>query len=550
MNILGVHEFTHDIGAAVVSDENLFAVEEERFSREKHHFGFDRAGGFPHQSVKSCLQEIKQGEVDGVYLAWKTGLLKWYLTKARILRCYRKAGLVHTRTKNSYFNLAHQVYSNWKRREKVLSSLRYACEEVPHHRAHASYAYRTSSLQKALVVVLDGSGESESGSIFFADKNDLHLIKRYPISQSIGTLYAIITRMIGLGRDAEGKTMGLASLGQPSQRTRYLSFDLRRDRFVIDYKEVKRSGERLRKSDRNREQIRRNIAATLQRDLNETLSAFFGYITVKYGQRDICFGGGVALNCVFNGMLATSSIVDHLYIPAAPNDSGVALGAALEGYSRIKSCYALGLNSSFLGTLPMSTPEAESNYGNIANDLYMGKVVAVCRGRSELGPRALGNRSIFVSARDPEIRKHLNSNIKNREEWRPYGIVILKEDLEKLFGVNIDAPYMNIAIKALPSAKHIIPGCIHVDGTVRIQTVTENSNTHVHKILQQYKILSGVGALINTSFNGTGEPIVNSSFDALNTFNGTRIDVLYLNGDRIPKPTKLRSTTGTYNVVA
>lgn len=553
MEFIGVNEFTHDIGAAIVTDENLYAFEEERFSRQKHHYGFDRGGDYPHESVSECIKSVSLSDkdIDEVYLSWKTGLIKWYITKAKILRCYKKSGLIHTKTENSYIKLAKQVYKNSISRKKVLKNLPYNCRTISHHLAHASYAYRTSNMDRALVVILDGSGESESGSIYIAENNNLHRIKKYPISQSLGTLYAIITRLIGLGRDAEGKTMGLASLGAPISGIKFVEFNQRADKFNIYYDMVKRCGDHLRTTTSTSEQYRRDIAATLQRDFNETLLSFFRYITAKYGMTDVCFGGGVALNCVFNGQLIRSDIVRNLYIPSAPNDSGVALGAALEAKSRHKPCYKLNLPNAFLGINVSDEKDINTSFTTIASDLYSGKVVAICRGRAELGPRALGNRSILATAYNPDVSRHLNINVKNRELWRPYGIIILDEDVKHLFDVKSDynVPFMNVTLQISDLGKKIIPGCIHVDGSVRVQTINRANNPYIYNILQAFKKLNGYGVLINTSLNRSGEPIVNTAKEALITFNNTDIDVLYLSGERISKPGRLTAISNENSIL-
>lgn len=543
MNILGIHEFTHDVGAALITEADIFAYEEERFSRQKHHYGFERGGGYPHKSVQRCLEHIDRSSVDKAYLSWETNVWQWFRAKSEMMRCYQAAGLVHQYTRNSYARLAKLVYQNYTRRRKCLSNLPFEVTAIPHHLAHASYAYRTSSMTRALVIILDGAGESESGSVYLAENNHLTLKKQYPISQSIGTLYAIATRILGLGRDAEGKTMGLSSHGTPIEGIKLVHFNSTEDKFAINYNAVsllRQDLESLPDNSPEREARKRDIAATLQREVSNTLLDFFKYCTEKYKERNVCFAGGVALNCVFNGQLLHSGIVDNLYVPSAPSDCGVALGAALEGKSRQTECYALDLPHAFLGSTPDQSNEIDTNFPLLAKDLALGKVVAVCRGRAELGPRALGHRSILASASNPKMHYHLNTKVKNREQWRPYGIALLEEEVERLFGVRCEAPFMNVALKANALAKMAIPGCIHVDGTVRIQTITERNNEYMYRILQEYKKCSGYGAIINTSFNSAGEPIVNTSQQAITAYESTAIDVLYLSGQRHEKASQTR----------
>jgi len=541
MDILGINEFTHDVGISYIANgepHSIVSLEEERFSRKKHHYGFDRAGSLPMLGLEQLVKKTNKHENGMTYIfgSWKTNLPTWFYTKFKILQCYRSAGVIHTSTNNNYFKLLISVIKNYLKRKQALKRFN-KIHFLPHHLSHASYAYRTSPFKKALVVILDGSGEKESGSIYLGDGNTLTLKKKYPIDQSLGTLYAIITRMIGFGRDGEGKTMGYAPLGTPIDDIELLAFDNKNDRFDINYSNVRKLNT-LVQSD-NTDTLRQNIAATLQRDFSKTLLSFFSFITKKYDEKTVCFAGGVALNCAFNGKLLTSGIIDKLYVPAAPNDSGVALGAALEGLSYHQNCYALGLKNAFMGTEPNNDwqPQEANLLSDgfidaVVHELNEGKVIALCQGRAELGPRALGNRSIIASACDKNITHHLNQNVKNRELWRPYGIIIMEEEVPKLFDVACDMPFMNVALQANDYAKQVIPGCIHIDGSVRIQTVSAENNPLIYRILKKFKEASGVGALINTSFNVAGEPIVNTAQEAIRTFSQTNIDSLYINGEK------------------
>lgn len=557
MKLLGVNEFTHDASVALIQNGKIIcSAEEERFSRKKHHYGFDRKGGPPILSLEWLLEKERirnLGEFDETVLSWSNmSFSRWYTCKKEILDCYRAAGVPHFpgQPQESDISLFLNLVPRYLRREWYLQKLRLQTKvvEIEHHRAHASFAYRTSPFEEALVIVLDGSGEDVATSVHLGKGNTLQEIKRYPISQSIGTLYAIITRLLGLGRDNEGKTMGLAGYGKPLKK-KILEYDEEKDSFIINYSLIKTWENYQRKKEDPILQIHKDIASTLQENLNQALLKFVLKYAKQYQMKNICIGGGVALNCVTNGLLLANPYVSEIYVPPAPNDGGNAIGGCLEYQSRFTDCYKLDLKNAFLGH---ESKDAEIRQAleseklvftksqhlsfDLAKDLLEGKIVGLSTGKAELGPRALGNRSILCDPRTKGIKDRVNKEVKHRESWRPFGIMILEEDMEKLFGRKAYAPFMNIAFQATPAAKAFIPDLIHVDGTVRVQTVSRQNSPFHFELLKEIKKKAGFGVLLNTSFNDEGEPLVNTPNHAIKTFKKTGIEVLYLSSYRVIKP--------------
>lgn len=550
MNLIGLNDFSHDVTAAlVVNGEVVLAGEEERFSRKKHHHGFIRGGGPPDRALAWCLSAAGlRGlrDIDAVVLSWaEMGPCRWFLARHAALQCYRRADVKHlpaTAVQVGNTELLTEVIARYKCRRRFLRRLssQVPLVEVPHHLSHASYAYRTSPFDEAAIFVLDAAGENASTSVYHACGNKLRELVRFPISQSLGILYGMVTRFLGLGRDAEGKTMALASYGQPLKLS-FVTYDRRKDKFFLFYNRLAELRRFQRSVSDPIEEIHADIAATLQRDVQNALEAFIDSYVQKTGTSAVCIGGGVGLNCTANGRLISGGNISRLYVPAAPNDCGTAVGAALEHESKFNDCFQMSWRHSFLG-MRSSLEEMKDSltrYGSlyqvlgcdainqIANDVLGGRVVGVFRGSAEFGPRALGNRSILADPSISGVKDRINIRVKGREPWRPLAVMVLEEDTLALFGKSVCTPFMNVALPATPTARRFMPDIIHRDRTVRIQTIANDISNIYCRILMDVKSARGIGVMINTSFNGRLEPIVNTPEEALRTFYETEMDILY-----------------------
>lgn len=559
MKIIGISKFTHDVGAALVEDGVVkCAIEEERFSRVRHHPGFEGNGNAPIISLNWCLKEghLKSlREVDYIAISWEDPQNNLGLCGSLAsIKLYRDSNVIHipgAAVNEGDKEIAKHFSARYEKRKEFINSLKKQTkvEYIGHHLSHASYAYRLSPFSKSLVIVMDGKGEDVSTTVFMGYRNRLNLLRSYPISQSIGYLYSIMTRLLGLGRRGEGKTMALAAYGKPIKGATFLTYNKVKDKFVIRTDEIRRYSKYARKENDPLLQIHRDIAATLQRDFNASLERFVvGYVE-RTEVRTLCLSGGVALNCTLNGRLLASGIVDELFVPPAPHDGGVSLGAALELYSRFADCYKLDSKHAFTGYKSSKSEikallnsrranfsEVSNLPGDMAKNILAGKIIGVAIGRGEYGPRALGNRSILADPRLDTVALTINQEVKHRETWRPFAVAILREDLPALFGSGAEAPFMNIALKATPLAKKLIPGVIHKDGTVRIQTVTAANSPYLYKVLKKIKAKTGYGIVLNTSFNDRGEPLVNTAEEAMGMFSKTeKMDTLYLENYRVEK---------------
>jgi carbamoyltransferase len=270
------------------------------------------------------------------------------------------------------------------------------------------------------------------------------------------------------------------------------------------------------------------------------------------GERRLCYAGGVALNCVANGRLLREGPFDEIFIQPAASDDGTALGCALLGWQEFDSeshgAGAWTCASPFLGRTygdadvagalrtddaGMDTSEPQNLAAAIATDIASGEIVALFRGGSEFGPRALGHRSILCDARHAWMRDHLNAAVKHREPFRPFAPIVQEERMSEFFELGAPSPYMVFAARV--RRPDVIPAVTHVDGTARVQTVTRAQDELIWSLLHELDILTGVPVVLNTSFNDRG-PIVETPKEAVRCFLGTSIDVLYLEGRRVVKP--------------
>jgi carbamoyltransferase len=272
------------------------------------------------------------------------------------------------------------------------------------------------------------------------------------------------------------------------------------------------------------------VAAAGQLAFELALSKVIAWLHAETGLDALCFAGGAALNCVANNRIRTTRLFKQLFIPPAPGDAGTALGCALYGLSRMNShrstfrwqhdflgppqdvLSVLDVVKGFEGLLcrTMANPVVE-----LADLICVGRVIGLIRGRSEFGPRALGHRSIIADATKPGIREWINANIKGREWFRPLAPMVLADDAELYFDLDVDSPHMAYACDVRAAARQFLPAVTHVDGTARVQTVNQNVDRFAYELLKAVKSRTGHGVLLNTSFNGQDEPIVETLNEAL-----------------------------------
>ena len=584
MKVLGISCWYHDAAAALVVDgEIVAAAQEERFTRRKH----DDA--FPENAVRYCLAEggIGNGEVDAIVFYDKP-ILKFH----RILETYLAVapGGLQSFVQAVPLWLRSKLWVTPRIHEHYASMGYTARPEVAfgeHHESHAASAFFPSPFEEAAVLTLDGVGEWSTATLGVGEGNRLRLLEEIRFPHSLGLLYSAFTYFCGFKvNSGEYKLMGLAPYGRPlyadtilehlvdlrddgSFRLRTEYFDylgglrMTNDRFAALFDGPPRAPETPitpREMD---------LAASVQKVTEEIVLRIARHAREITGKRHLCLAGGVALNCVANGVLLRAGIFDDLWIQPAAGDAGGALGAALaythHAANRPRRVQVPdAMQGAYLGPeFPPEEIEAflrEKGYAAtriedeqewadaIAGHIAEGRVVGVCHGRMEFGPRALGNRSILGDARSPKMQSVMNLKIKYRESFRPFAPSCLEERVGDYFELDRPSPYMLLVAQVHPDRciaprgdedeldllervnrpRSNVPAITHVDHSARVQTVNAETNPRYHRILKAFETRTGEGIVINTSFNVRGEPIVCTPEDAYRCFMRTEMDVLAL----------------------
>jgi carbamoyltransferase len=585
MYILGISAFYHDSAACLILDGDIVAAaQEERFTRKKHD------AGFPSNAILYCIEEanISVSEIAHVVFYEKPfvkfeRLLETYLAFApRGFRSFASAMPLWIKEKlfqksSLIKHLSETLEGDVKWNERLLFS--------EHHLSHAASAFYPSPFKRAAILTLDGVGEWTTTSLAVGNGKDLNVIKEIYFPHSLGLLYSAFTYYTGFKvNSGEYKVMGLAPYGKPKYANLIKeklikiakdgSFQL--DMSYFDYptglhmtnkKFDALFGGPPRSPESELTQREMDLAASVQKVTEDVLIKMAKSIAKETGEKNLCLAGGVALNCVANGILLREKIFDNIWIQPAAGDSGGALGAALSVWylnyakNRKLSSGRDSMKGSYLGPYYSDTftEEALIKCGakfhklnesllieKVAEALADEKAIGWMQGRMEFGPRALGARSIIADPRSPAMQKQLNLKVKYRESFRPFAPSILSEHVSKWFEHDSDSPYMLLVadvkkerrlvmkkeekalfgIDKLNIPRSSIPAITHVDYSARIQTVHVDTNPKYHALIKKFYEKTGCPIVVNTSFNVRGEPIVCSPKDAFNCFMGSEIEVL------------------------
>ena len=595
MNILGVSSFFHDSAAVIVVDNKIIAAaQEERFTRIKH------TPDFPVNSIKYCLEEsgLKINEMDAVVfydkpvLKFERLLSTFYAVAPKGVRQFIRSIPVWLKEK---LFLKKLIIDKLKEVDDDFDSKAIKILFTEHHLAHAASSFYPSNFQESAILTIDGVGEWTTASIGYGKDKNITILKELYFPHSVGLLYSAFTYFLGFKvNSGEYKLMGLAPYGnQGSKETskfikviKQKLVDIKKDGSIflnlkyfrythgltmINEEKFSEIFEiRKRNEEDNITQTHCNIAAAIQSVIEEIVLKMALEAKKITNSENICLAGGVALNCVANGVLHSKKIFKNIYIQPAAGDAGGALGCALsinhqyfdnprtysQSYDIMRGAY-LGpyFSEKEIQIMNRSNKAIVSRYedfnnlsSKVAKLISKGMVVGWFQGRSEFGPRALGNRSILADPRNPEMQKKLNLKIKYREGFRPFAPSVLQEDYTKYFEEDIISPYMLMVKNISDSIKVKIPdnynkldyweklytkrsslqAITHVDFSARIQTVSKDINTKYWNLINDFKKISGVSVLVNTSFNVRGEPIVNSPEDAFRCFMNTEMDYLVI----------------------
>jgi len=564
---LGISCYYHDSAAALLQDGHVIAaVEEERFSRKK----FD--DDFPKMAIEWCLQEAKisPSQIDSVAFYDKP-ILKF----ERLLDNYIA---VAPRGLYSFVNtIPKWLHKRLWIKNDIMKSLDGFKGEIvfpEHHLSHASYSFFTSPFDESAILTTDGVGEWSTTSIGIGSDNSVKLLQDIRWPHSLGLFYSAFTYFLGFQvNEGEYKLMGLSSYGKPKYYDLILenlidvkkdgSIHLNMDYFAFTYDKVMTNqkfselfGIKRRNEDAEMKQIHFDIGASVQKVLEDVLLRMVEYLYQKTKSKNLCLGGGVALNGVANYRILKESSFDNIHIPPSPGDAGSAVGAAqylyyshhkqnrkMESDTTKRIIENVYVGPSFSSDEIRKFLDGKNLKYEIFNDdelvkhcaklIMEGNVVGWYQGKMELGPRALGNRSILADPRQKEMKDILNEKIKHRESFRPFAPSILEEYTSEYFDMDIPSPYMLMVSPVKKPEK--IPAVTHVDGTGRLQTVSKNSNPLYYKLINEFYNLTGIPIIINTSMNVKGEPIVNTPEQAYNMLTKTDMDCVFLGNFMVKK---------------
>ena len=588
--ILGISCFYHDSAAALLCDGDIIsAAQEERFTRKKHD------SSFPLNAIRFCLEtnNIDLRDIKCIVYYEKPlltfeRLLETYLdTSPRGFRSFVVA--MQTWVKKKLFLKSELKTQFQVLQKKLVTDLKPHVPELifsEHHQSHAAAAFFPSPFNEAAILCMDGVGEWATTSLWIGNKNKIKPIWEISFPHSLGLLYSAFTSYCGFKvNSGEYKLMGLAPYGKPiyANKIKEHIINIKDDgtfRLDISYFKFHRGftmtsrkfhklfGSKPRKRESEIKQFHMDLASSIQNVTEEIIVKLVRSIKKETGIKNLCLGGGVALNCVANGKLSKECIFDDLWIQPASGDAGSALGSALIGWHHYLKAPRVpnpqdSMKGSFLGCeftnediisylkkikAPFTIMEDEELFEKLAQNLDEGKVVGWFNGPMEFGPRALGGRSIIGDPRHPNMQSIMNLKIKYRESFRPFAPSVLEEDANSHFEIEKKSPYMlfvapvkrelcreeskvekNLTgIEKLKVLRSSLPAITHVDFSARIQTVSAKTNPRFHKLISAFKKKTACPILINTSFNVRGEPIVCTPKDAYQCFMRTEMDVLVL----------------------
>ena len=422
---------------------------------------------------------------------------------------------------------------------------------IPHHLAHAASAFRVSGMEDAFIFTVDGRGERETAAFFAVEQGAIRRVFDVMVGEDslIGGVYEYLTTILGFGHYGAGSTMGLAPYGEPTvDLSPWLSARTRSDFSIHDRGLDGPFGHLKRKRGGPMTQAHKNLAASAQRALEETVLAFVRDGVAGRPLPRLCLAGGVALNCAMNQRLRVEFGVDEIYVQPAANDAGTALGAAAEAHWELTGENLAPMTHAKLGTgySPAQVRAALERFGLsytlpedlaevVAQRLVNQEVIAWFDGRMEFGPRALGGRSILADPRTQAMQDRVNRH-KARQLWRPFGPSVLAGHEADWFETPFHSPFMLFTLPVRPERRDQIAAVVHVDGTTRPQSVSASDNPRYHALISAFHRLTGVPMVLNTSFNTAFEPIVQSPEDAISTFLQLGVDALVIEGHLVERP--------------
>jgi carbamoyltransferase len=569
MVILGLNYYFHDSTACILVDGQLIAaIEEERLNRDKH------TKKFPEMAIDRCLKmaNLTFKDIDQIAVSIKPThnlgkKLRYAISHPKSLRYFISHEFVHAyRKQKSFWRWYNDAFGTKGNGPKV--------HFVPHHYSHAPGSFFVSPYKEAALLGIDGSGEWATAMMGFGKDNKIQTFGESFFPHSLGSFYEAVTSFCGfITNYDEGKTMGLAPMGDPNifqkevekivkidknggihidlsyfryQNLKYGKHSHLSPKFIQIFGEPRSPGEPFKKH-------HMDVAAAFQRVLEDRVLEICEILYQKTKTDYLVISGGVSLNSVMNGRIVRESKFKDIYVMPAAGDNGTAIGAAYYLYNGIlKNPRNFVHLDPYVGT-SYSNEEIEKtlkgcklNYQyhediceEAATLLENGKIIGWFQGVMEIGPRALGSRSILANPAFPDMKDKINSEVKFREAYRPFAPSAIVEAKDQFFDLEVEAPFMLKVCNVLKDQQHVIPAVTHVDGSARLQTVRKELHPRYYEVIKKLGDKSGVPVVLNTSFNIQGEPVVESPKDAIRCFFSTGLDALVIGNFVLKKRTAL-----------
>lgn len=569
MLVLGINCYLHDSSACLLSDGHIVGfAEEERFNRKKHY------GGFPKLSIQYCLDEgnIKLSDIDHIayyWDPWKGLIQRAVYMMAHPVRTFGGGGRESggQASAGAWFDMVniHKRIADEFGGDPNKTKFHF----VEHHLAHAASTFLVSAFDKSDIITIDASGEWDTCLKLVGEGIDMKVVQRISNPHSLGSVYGGFTQYLGylLSCD-EGKVMGLSSYGQDTFKKffdnlihlcsdgtfrvddSFFNMVTLRRPTLYGGKIVEEFGPARGKKDPVTKH-HEDISASLQHMTNRVGLHLAKTLHAQTGNENLCLAGGVALNSVMNGHILMNGPYKHVFAQPAAADNGTSLGSALYvHHCLLRRPRTYVMENAFWGP-KFSDKQYESAFQSLgvkyrrvenveevgAKWVSEGKILGWFQGRMEVGPRALGNRTIIADPRKAEMKDILNARVKHRESYRPFAPSCLEEKAPEIFDTRgHPSPHMLLVFDVLPAKRGVVPAITHVDGTGRLQTVTPAQNERYYKLIKSFEKITGVPVVLNTSFNVMGEPIVCTPEDAVRCYKGTGIDCIALGNYVAEKP--------------
>jgi len=558
--IIGISYGFHDSAVALIKNGKVLnAVEEERFTGIKHD------NSFPINSINWIL---KNNNISGKDIS--------------AVCYYENPKLKYDRDKKSYWKYFWKNPFKFPKKTNSLEHFDYIFPNAKifignHHLSHLAYSYFTSDFDESAILSVDGVGEWDT-TVLASGKNNIitrHSEVVYP--HSLGLLYSTITAFLGFKpNEGEYKVMGLAPYGSHLLHDKMFDeliketddgFELNMEYFSYHYSDKIMFNTKLSKllgiPNRLPEEpindVHKNISSALQYTYEKHFFRLLNKLHEKTKSKNLCLSGGCAYNGTANGKIQSRTPFKNIWIPPAPSDAGSAIGAALNYWNHMTNDRKenktpfLGPSEKILDVVSVVKENDDKIFYEALSDnellpkvaklISEGNIIGWVSGQLEFGARALGNRSILADPRDPQMKRRVNMVVKKREGFRPFAPMCCYDDMKNFFTPNIEIPYMNQIVSVNPKYRKKLPAITHIDGSARVQTLREDFNPKMYKLLKEYQKITKYPILLNTSFNLKDQTMVRDSQEAIDTFMNCDMDYLVIDNIFISK--KILSETLT-----